>query len=163
MSLLSLFTSFEGRISRKPYWIGSLLLLLVFILAALAIVAVRGADAFDGPYSGDSAISLFLGTFFVFASIPLMVKRLHDRNKSGHYVWLLVILEVLWIVGSVAGITGNTEEPNGLGWSLAFIYLAVALWLFIELGFLRGTAGDNIYGPDPLGGTGESKPAVEAA
>jgi len=26
------------------------------------------------------------------------------------------------------------------------------LWLLIELGFLKGTAGPNQYGPDPLGG-----------
>ena len=28
--------------------------------------------------------------------------------------------------------------------------LLVALWFLIELGFLRGTEGDNRYGPDPL-------------
>jgi uncharacterized membrane protein YhaH (DUF805 family) len=30
------------------------------------------------------------------------------------------------------------------------VYLVVAVWLFIELGFLRGTRGDNRFGPDPL-------------
>jgi uncharacterized membrane protein YhaH (DUF805 family) len=30
------------------------------------------------------------------------------------------------------------------------IFLIGAIWLTIELGFLRGTAGPNDYGPDPL-------------
>jgi uncharacterized membrane protein YhaH (DUF805 family) len=27
---------------------------------------------------------------------------------------------------------------------------ALGLWAFVELGLLRGTAGANAYGPDPL-------------
>ena len=37
---------------------------------------------------------------------------------------------------------------GGLIFSLAS--LAVSLWALVELGFLRGTAGPNRYGPDPL-------------
>jgi uncharacterized membrane protein YhaH (DUF805 family) len=28
--------------------------------------------------------------------------------------------------------------------------LAISIWAFVELGCLRGTAGPNKYGPDPL-------------
>jgi uncharacterized membrane protein YhaH (DUF805 family) len=38
----------------------------------------------------------------------------------------------------VAGLTG----------AVAF---AFSVWLFVELGFLRGTRGPNRFGPDPLG------------
>jgi uncharacterized membrane protein YhaH (DUF805 family) len=31
-----------------------------------------------------------------------------------------------------------------------WVTIIVGLWFLIELGFLRGTAGDNSYGPDPL-------------
>ena len=30
------------------------------------------------------------------------------------------------------------------------VIVAIWLWFFIELGFFRGTAGPNAYGPDPL-------------
>jgi uncharacterized membrane protein YhaH (DUF805 family) len=30
--------------------------------------------------------------------------------------------------------------------------LAISVWALVELGFLRGTPGDNAYGPDPLRG-----------
>jgi uncharacterized membrane protein YhaH (DUF805 family) len=33
----------------------------------------------------------------------------------------------------------------------------VGIWFLIELGFQRGTAGDNRYGPDPLAVTPASK------
>jgi uncharacterized membrane protein YhaH (DUF805 family) len=31
------------------------------------------------------------------------------------------------------------------------IALAISIWLFVEIGFLRGTQGLNRFGPDPLG------------
>ncbi len=51
----------------------------------------------------------------------ITVKRWHDRNRSGW--WLLVNL--LPVVGM--------------------------LWTLLQCGLLRGTAGDNRYGPDPSG------------
>jgi uncharacterized membrane protein YhaH (DUF805 family) len=36
----------------------------------------------------------------------------------------------------------------GAAGTVAFV---VSLWLFIEIGFLKGTQGPNRYGPDPLG------------
>ena len=29
--------------------------------------------------------------------------------------------------------------------------LAISIWLFVEIGFLRGTPGPSRFGPDPLG------------
>ena len=29
--------------------------------------------------------------------------------------------------------------------------LAISLWLFVQIGFLKGTQGPNRFGPDPLG------------
>jgi uncharacterized membrane protein YhaH (DUF805 family) len=60
---------------------------------------------------------------------PLMAisaKRWHDRDKSGAWV-LLALVPVI-------------------GW----------LWMLLDNGFRRGTAGPNRYGPDPLapGGNG---------
>jgi uncharacterized membrane protein YhaH (DUF805 family) len=151
MNPITLFTTLEGRINRKPYWVGWLMMMLAFMVIGFGIVRVWGIEAFNGPYSGASALQLLLGALVTVVSVPLMVKRLHDRNKSGHYVWPLLILEALWVTGDLAGITGNTEDINTLGWCVAAVYSAIAIWMLIELGFLRGTRGDNAYGPDPLG------------
>lgn len=148
--MISLLTSFDGRINRKSYWMGALLIFFVFFAAAMAILKIFGLAVYSGPYSGDSALSLVFAALVLFVSIPLMVKRLHDRNKSGHYVWPVCILELLWLAGDFSGITGNTEGSNTLGLSLAAAYLIVTLWMLVELGFLRGTSGPNRFGADPL-------------
>jgi len=33
---------------------------------------------------------------------------------------------------------------------LGAVVIALSLWLFVLLGFLKGTPGPNAYGPDPL-------------
>jgi uncharacterized membrane protein YhaH (DUF805 family) len=53
-------------------------------------------------------------------SLALSVKRWHDRDKSAW--WLLLVF------------------LPGIG----------AIWFLVECGFLRGTAGPNRYGADPL-------------
>lgn len=50
----------------------------------------------------------------------LQIKRWHDRDKSG--LWMLIV----------------------------FVPFIGVLWSLIELGFLRGSAGRNRFGPDPL-------------
>jgi uncharacterized membrane protein YhaH (DUF805 family) len=64
--------------------------------------------------------TLILYPVFFWIAAALAVKRMHDRGKSPF--WLLVAL--LPVIGP--------------------------LWLFVELGLLRGTPHENQYGPDPL-------------
>ena len=98
-----------------------------------------------------SSVAMTLVTIIILAaSIPLVVKRLKDRNKSPHYAWLLYGPAIISTIGEKAGFTGTPTEPNALGYALALLSFVIGIWFFIELGFLRGTAGPNGYGPDPL-------------
>jgi len=65
-------------------------------------------------------LRFLVGLFFIWPSIAVGTKRCHDRDRSG---WFQLIV-LIPIVG--------------------------AIWLLIDLGFLRGTKGPNSYGPDPL-------------
>jgi uncharacterized membrane protein YhaH (DUF805 family) len=69
------------------------------------------------------------------------IKRLHDRNKSG---WWLLLFYLLSGVLDVVGMTGKLPLLFELG------SVAISIWALVELGCLRGTAGTNEYGPDPL-------------
>lgn len=158
MKLIALLTRIDGRINRKPYWIASLLILLIAIAAVVAILAILGDEALDGPYSGSSVLALALGWVVLLATVPVTVKRLHDLNRSGGYLWPVFIFEGLLSAGDLAGVTGNETDYNALGWSLIAIYGVYALALFIHLGFFRGTDGRNAFGPDPL--AGEEVPAT---
>ncbi len=83
----------------------------------LDVVAYGSLEAVE-----EAASHTFQAVFQLITLYPVLAfytKRLHDRNRSG---WFLLIL---------------------------LIPLIGAIWLIIELGFLRGTKGPNKYGADP--------------
>ena len=48
------------------------------------------------------------------------------------------------------------HDRNRTGWFLLIgLIPLVSIWLVVELGFLRGTVGQNRFGPDPLAGSTE--------
>jgi uncharacterized membrane protein YhaH (DUF805 family) len=65
-------------------------------------------------------VGLLLGLAMIYPGICVGIKRWHDRDKSGW--WTLIIL--IPIIG--------------------------AIWSLVELGFLKGTEGENRFGSDPL-------------
>ena len=153
MNFSHLFMSLEGRIGRKFYWIGSLLL---FATAMIVLFIVAGVVGFDNLIASDgrtTGIATLVTLLILAASVPIVVKRLQDRNKSPHYAWLLYAPSLLSIFGDLAGVLGTADAPNVLGTALGVMNLAVGLWFLIELGFLRGSVGPNRFGPDPLAAT----------
>ncbi|MEJ1967503.1 MAG: DUF805 domain-containing protein [Rhizomicrobium sp.] len=110
------------------------------------------------------------GVFYLltlWSALAVAVKRLHDRNKGA---WWLLVFYVLPIIlstprniaiwhavqdGTFIALAqqGRTMEIGG---PIAIVAGGAAsligLWAFVELYCLRGTVGDNRYGPDPLAG-----------
>jgi uncharacterized membrane protein YhaH (DUF805 family) len=150
MPLIDTLTRLEGRISRKPFWIGTVVLMAAFVACLVAIVMLLGEDILDGPYSGSSATALAFGTLTLILSIPVMLKRLHDLNHSYGLLVPVFVLEAIAVTGDLTGWTGNEIDLNTFGWALAAVYGLYALALLIFLGFYRGTRGPNDFGPDPL-------------
>jgi uncharacterized membrane protein YhaH (DUF805 family) len=64
--------------------------------------------------------TLVLYPFYFWIALAAAVRRMRDRGKSP--AWLLV----------------------------ALIPVLGPLWLFVDLGLMSGTPGENQYGPDPL-------------
>ncbi|MEE3622508.1 DUF805 domain-containing protein [Nitrospirillum sp. BR 11752] len=119
--------SLDGRISRKEFWLKYQLPLMV-LYCAVGYLGILTADTDaavgNGVGSGLSPVAgvllVLLTLLSLWPGIAVQVKRCHDRNRSG---WFLLI--------SLIPIVGN-------------------LWLLAELGFIRGTSGDNRFGGDPL-------------
>ena len=154
MDFRYLYTSFEGRINRKPFWIGSLILFAIAIVVSFAILMpLSAANATMGALAG-----LVLWLALLYPGVALGVKRLHDRGKSGLLMVVFIapglisqLCDLLGITGSYQTIAGHSiHMPNTLGWILNFVTLGVAIWALVTLGFLKGTNGPNGYGPDPL-------------
>jgi uncharacterized membrane protein YhaH (DUF805 family) len=126
---LETFTSFQGRIRRKTFWLCLLAMMIIqwILLFGLAMAFnVPMTPAADGGVGGSFDVSgpaaiPFVIVFLVFLwpILAIYTKRWHDRNKSGW--WTLI----------------------------ALIPFVGAIWLLVELGFLSGTEGPNDFGSDP--------------
>jgi uncharacterized membrane protein YhaH (DUF805 family) len=110
-----LFLSFEGRISRQPFWIG--ILTLIGIAIALAIIELMIGLSID---VGEGARLGILSGLFMIASIwfslALYAKRWHDRDKSGWWslIAFIPIVGAIWIIVELGCLQG-TEGPNRFG------------------------------------------------
>ena len=136
MNFVNLFISPSGRINRAKFWIAILVFTVLNVLSTGMVLA-----------SGSNTLIILNGiiSLLVAASgILVGIKRLHDRNKSGW--WVLLYWLAPFVMLSV-GFAGGLPEimVNIVG----FLALAIGLWSLIELGGLRGTIGQNKYGPDP--------------
>ena len=134
------FLSLRGRISRQEYWLGyvGVIVLYIVLVKLLQPVFVE----WQRPYRSwwyrdelDAALALpklWLAAAFMWPMATLYVKRLHDLNLSGW--WLFAMPFLSWAASTLnAG-------------SLQF-----AMWACIAgLGILSGTRGDNRFGSDPL-------------
>jgi len=121
----TLLFSFQGRVNRAKFW----LINLGVIVAEAIVFGVAGGSAMitDDPANmtmpsfgllGIIGVLVFIVLFWV--SLAVAVKRWHDRNKSGWWVFIALVP----VIGGI--------------------------WYLVECGFLPGTTGANNYGPDPL-------------
>ena len=104
--------SFKGRNNRAKFWIIQLAIAAILFFAAMFDLTIS-----DGEIGVIYIIAVLI---ILIPSLANQVKRWHDRNKSGWWIFIALIP----IIGSI--------------------------WALIETGFLRGTDGPNPYGPDPL-------------
>ncbi len=125
-SFLSFF-SFYGRTNRLAWW-GRQLLIIAWWIVFIVVFTVMFGDPAEGAAELDVASAntklLYLAGAMVVSmwlNFSSMVRRYHDRGKSG--LWCLLLL--LPIVGP--------------------------LWQVVELGFFSGQSGDNQYGERPGG------------
>jgi uncharacterized membrane protein YhaH (DUF805 family) len=135
MDWLYLLTSFEGRISRQPFWIALLPLLALELIASWLM---------DDRWS--SAISLLLA----YPEFAVIAKRGHDRNVPTWLVGVFIAGTVLLDLLTIADLAGTPERPSTIVLTLGIPVALTALVLLIDFGCRRGTAGLNRYGPDPL-------------
>jgi uncharacterized membrane protein YhaH (DUF805 family) len=178
-NLISNYTGFNGRLNRQRWWISAIILAVISVIISLVILPLIGlslvpsmpdiganttaadvAGAISGSRAKAGWISLVLFLIFLYPSAALSIKRRHDRNKSGIDVWIYFVLVIITELVSALGIGMSTMDvagtpvpvPGPIVTGLGFIMGIYAIYLLVVLGFLKGTAGPNNYGPDPLQG-----------
>jgi uncharacterized membrane protein YhaH (DUF805 family) len=153
----------RGRINRARYWriiviaAGMLAMLLVaFWVYALSIPGAYengGPTPFPRDPAGIAGALLWFAliALALAASLAATVRRLHDRNMAWWWILVLGLLPDL-LYGAAEYFEENTIDASALAiYALRIAAIAIGLWWFAELFCLPGTAGDNRFGPDPLG------------
>ncbi len=148
MDLVNLFTSPQGRIGRSAFWLGWLVLLAVEVAGRLLL---------DVPFTPSPAdtfsvrlLSFLIDLTLLYPEAVVMVKRLHDRDRSGQLIgWLFIPYTVLMLT-NLLGMSGDPDHVGMVEGLLLVATAIIALAFMIDLGCRRGTQGDNQFGRDPL-------------
>jgi uncharacterized membrane protein YhaH (DUF805 family) len=117
---LRLYFSFNGRIRRRDYWLAYVSATVAMLLGLWFELSMQALA--KGNLAGLLLLlpfSLALPVVGTWSLLAVQVKRWHDRDKS--WPWLFI----------------------------GFIPFVGGLWLFVELGCLEGTRGDNRFGHSP--------------
>jgi len=121
--------SFRGRIGRKDYWVAFIVAHLLLFAARIPLLVVAmlfGSPPHPTDFVGRglglalAALGLLIFVLFFWSLSAALVKRLHDLKMTG---WLAFFLP--------------------LGYLLLFVP-------FLLLGCIKGTAGTNRFGDDPV-------------
>lgn len=134
------YVDFNGRVGRTQFWF----FILVYVVLAIAVSIVAAVTT--------HALSTLFALAMLLPNLGMTVRRLHDTNKPGIYVVILLIPAVLTIL---MGLVALAAGPFGfLAFILFFASLIWLIWLvaagiMIYLCAQPGDAGDNQYGPPP--------------
>jgi LPXTG-motif cell wall-anchored protein len=140
--------SANGRISRSQFWLKWSLPVVVLYIVLYGVVFGVAAAGNLGAVAAMGIVIVIVFVVLLWPNIAIMIKRIHDRNKSG---WLALVFYVPWIVLSILARTvPQTGSTNPVIVVLGLLVFAVGVWFFIEFGCMRGTVGENRYGPDPV-------------
>ncbi len=97
--------SFDGRIGRQSYWLRSLLLAGINIVAAVLFTFAADAGAAAIPMLLVGAACYFGA---LFAGLATTTKRLHARGRSGWFMLIsLIPLVGLWLLVEVGFLSGQ--------------------------------------------------------
>jgi uncharacterized membrane protein YhaH (DUF805 family) len=178
-NLISNYMGFEGRLNRQRWWISAIILAVVIVVISLVILPLVGlgmmpamptidanttaadiANVIGASRAKAGWVSLVLFIIVLYPSAAIAIKRRHDRNNNGLDVWVYFGLTVIVQLVNALGIGMSTMDVGGTAipvpgpiiTGLGIILGIYAIYLLVVLGFLKGTAGPNNYGPDPLQG-----------
>ena len=159
----------NGRLARRQWWLGGLVLFVLGLLLAGVELAALGvtmddlAAALDTGAAGKAVAAAVRrdidvigagdAVLFFLPWVCLSVKRRHDRGRSGADYIVLASLELVLNVVRVVPYIPGVQLPAAFDLDLQPADLAIAavgLYLLIVLGFRGTVPGANRYGPDPL-------------
>ena len=134
MTIQQWLFSFKGRIGRRDFWIW----MATWIVAMLLLFFV----AFNAWLSTQTAA--FALVCLMWPTAAVVVKRLHDRGRSGAWAFLIILA---WML-----VAGNWSIlPSILPWVVGrLLPTIIFVMMVVDLGAFIGTQSENKYGKDTL-------------
>ena len=156
-----------GRISRRTYWLNWI---LPYIAVSIAVTVLDYAMFPINPNTGEPTpvFQAIAGLILLWPSLATTTKRLHDRGLTGWWqaapllALIPIAMTAYWYYSARLenGASPSTFQDNPLAMLGVvvggLVALGVVLYVLINTLFLRGQAGPNKYGEDPLGGIGDT-------
>lgn len=168
---LKRYAEFSGRSRRMEFWMFMLLLLIIWVVA-FTLMMVMGVGAMSmagmnpdgtprvggmaGMFASMGIFAVIFGILWLGLLIPTLavqIRRLHDSDRSGFWIWIYWGPAILSWVLSFAGAANQSAGMTMLGGLFSLLTLVGSITLIV-FWCLPGTPGPNRYGPDPLGGAG---------
>ena len=151
VSLWTLYTSLQGRISKRTFLLWFFLPIAVIrILASSIDTALYGPPSSLSELGGPWENAQLLLTFW--PGVAGTVKRLHDLEINAKHVGGMYGAWAVAIALFLFNRTGSDVVTPGLMAAMVTGILALiyTLYLLIPCCFRPGIEGPNSYGPDPL-------------
>lgn len=157
------YADFKGRAQRSQFWWWYLFIIIVnMVLTGVETAFGLQVGRSESDFTvGDTTIPVvnqgagILSTLFALAvllpTLAVAVRRLHDTNHSG---WWIIAPALAYLVAGIAVAIAIALDAGafvlallGIGFIVGAILAVVLLVFYI----MKGTPGENRYGPDPLG------------
>ncbi|MBU0644130.1 MAG: DUF805 domain-containing protein [Alphaproteobacteria bacterium] len=105
----SKYITLQGRARRAEYWWWVLFTIIAGIILGGVDMIFFGVPELTGPTSGLFSLATLL------PGLAVWVRRLHDVNRSGWWVFLILIPLIGWLVLVIWAVTKGTSGPNRFG------------------------------------------------
>lgn len=165
MTIWQKLFGFRGRIRRQDWWLLGILVGIGQIVAMFAAASIYGAlnpgaASAEAPFYNllntvPAYVSLPIQLVFLWPTLSLSVQRYHDRSHSAWpiFAYYAVLYGADYLPEQAWGwLSALDQTQQGI---LLFVWGAVwvviAIWFLVVLGFLDGAQGPNRFGPSPKG------------
>jgi uncharacterized membrane protein YhaH (DUF805 family) len=112
------YVNFNGRASRPAYWwwvlFGVLVTLVTRVLDGLIGSNIVSTNQF-GTEVSTGIITSLAGLALLLPSISVLVRRLHDTDRSGWWYWIVLIPILGWLVLLFFLVSAGTPTANRYG------------------------------------------------
>ena len=111
LEALKKYATFEGRARRKEYW-------FFVLFNVLAIIVLEILDVVLGTFSKETGLGLLSGLYAIAVLLPslaVIVRRLHDTDRSGWWILIEFIPLIGGLVLLIFTLLDSTPGSNRFG------------------------------------------------